>query len=919
MPYSIPALSPPALRPLLELGHAIATNEALPTILERGLRAAAALVPCDDIFLYLVPPDGASRSLERRGCLHEGPPVSNHPLEAEAAAVATEAHRQGSGARDGLLHPTLLVGGEKPFGVLVAARLPGSPPFAGYEEALLRTVGDSLSTALQAAALYTQQQTRMRELALLSEIANDCALGLDRFLPKVTERIYRVLKLDLSLLMLLDPQHQELVWGWGHQLGKSLNPTIRRFPADGGFGSRTIRTRQASRATPADINDPRLRGLAETAGLNHFGAVPLLVQDRAVGVLIVGRRYAPIEDDELRLLMAMGVQLAVAADNTRLLAETQQHAADITLVQTIGAAMAHSLDPGAILRQAVERLNAAMACDGVRLYRRRGTVFEMSTRRGPIPGAATTARQLPETTDVIRRAFAAGRAIDIVTSSMESPLREEIEAIHVIRTAVVPLWITLEDRDASSPTGSFGLLVVVRQSNRPFSVSELAVLDAVGGQLAIAFRNAELHEETKRRAEDLAIVNEAGRALLGDAPLGEALEKVGTAIARLARVPQCAFLLVDHAVAELRGTIRLADGTLRSISSPLTADSLVAQAVRERSPCPVPGSTPVPQPHAVDGIDAPRWAMALPLQTQDKVLGVALLVDPDAGHVLSEAEVSRVMAVGNQVAIAIDRASLNAQLHRSVVKLEQTQRQLVQRERLAALGSLSAQVAHEVRNPLGVITNSLGLLGKLTPLAGDALRVYGIMKDEVRRLDDIVGHMLDYTRPMEAQLMPTDLGRVLRAAVASAQAAERTRGTPVDTVETSVAVPEALPLVPLDERLFHQALVNLVTNAYHALNGRGSLRLEGALDPVDQRLRVSVQDTGPGLSDELKWRIFEPFFTTKAKGSGLGLAVVKRIVESHRGEISLESSVGQGTRFTIRLPVLQEGAPGAVAAAPRSL
>jgi len=110
--------------------------------------------------------------------------------------------------------------------------------------------------------------------------------------------------------------------------------------------------------------------------------------------------------------------------------------------------------------------------------------------------------------------------------------------------------------------------------------------------------------------------------------------------------------------------------------------------------------------------------------------------------------------------------------------------------------------------------------------------------------------------------------------------------------------------------------VNLLSNAYQSLNGLGNVRLEGALSADGHQARISVEDDGPGISSEIKSRLFEPFFTTKAKGSGLGLAMVKRIVDSHHGEISVETSPGKGTRFTIELPLVRSGPQRALEASP---
>jgi signal transduction histidine kinase len=285
------------------------------------------------------------------------------------------------------------------------------------------------------------------------------------------------------------------------------------------------------------------------------------------------------------------------------------------------------------------------------------------------------------------------------------------------------------------------------------------------------------------------------------------------------------------------------------------------------------------------------------LVSGEQTVGVFVLFDSDKERVVSQEELDRVMAVGNQVAIAVERSRLNT-------RLIQAQAQLVQKERLAALGQMAAHVAHEVRNPLGVIVNSLGTLARFVELTGDAKRVYEMMRQEAGRLDRIVSDMLDYTRPTEPRLVPASLNRVLRDALTSAAAAERTRNPAVDNIHLSLEVSPGLPMVPMDDRLMHQALVNLLTNAFQSLGKVGRIEIGGRLSEDGRFAEISVADDGLGISAEVKARMFEPFYTTRAKGSGLGLAIVKRIVDDHNGEILVESEPGQGTRFVLRLPTV---------------
>ncbi len=247
-------------------------------------------------------------------------------------------------------------------------------------------------------------------------------------------------------------------------------------------------------------------------------------------------------------------------------------------------------------------------------------------------------------------------------------------------------------------------------------------------------------------------------------------------------------------------------------------------------------------------------------------------------------------------------------------RLEQAQAEARRSERLAALGQLSAGLAHEIRNPLGVIKGSAEMLTQKLQ-ASDALarELAGYISTEVNRLSDLVTEFLDFARPLHAEPHPADLiallDRVLQI-VADRFAGKQSSGTqetrkPV-RVERHYA--SGLPLVPLDESLCEQAFLNLVQNAYEAMQDgdrAGTLRVD--VQPAVQNDREGVElrlaDTGPGVPEELREEIFNPFVTTKKTGVGLGLSIVSKIVDGHHGSIRVENAVGGGARFTIFFPL----------------
>jgi signal transduction histidine kinase len=252
------------------------------------------------------------------------------------------------------------------------------------------------------------------------------------------------------------------------------------------------------------------------------------------------------------------------------------------------------------------------------------------------------------------------------------------------------------------------------------------------------------------------------------------------------------------------------------------------------------------------------------------------------------------------------------------LRLERAQAEARRSERLAALGQLSAGLAHEIRNPLGVIKGSAEMLtqklGESNPLATE---LAGYISTETNRLSALVTRFLDFARPLHADLTSQDVTAVLDRALNDV--AQFWKGPPVQ-VEKNYA--HNLTAVPMDESLCEQAFVNIVQNAYDAMGaiGGGTLCVQARGTRANRNdgrnvdgVEVRIEDTGPGIPPELREQIFNPFVTTKKSGVGLGLSIVSKIIDGHHGTIRIESSeqvAGNGGRGSAESGSITRG-PGA--------
>jgi signal transduction histidine kinase len=247
---------------------------------------------------------------------------------------------------------------------------------------------------------------------------------------------------------------------------------------------------------------------------------------------------------------------------------------------------------------------------------------------------------------------------------------------------------------------------------------------------------------------------------------------------------------------------------------------------------------------------------------------------------------------------------------RDIAERRTLERRLLDAERLSGLGQMSAQIAHELRNPLNAIDGAAQYLRRR--LAGDpeVAEYAGLIGEEVQRVNRFVSELLGIARPAEPCFAPTAVNRLLREA---AQKAALARGLPADAVRLELAAD--LPVLDVDGPMMTDALVNLLGNAFDAGGGEPpevASRYEAA--GGEGTIVVEVRDRGCGIPAEQLEEVLRPFVTTKAHGTGLGLVVVQRAVEQHRARFALSAREGGGTAATIRFPVRRIVGPATAAA-----
>ncbi|UCE35574.1 MAG: PAS domain-containing protein [Deltaproteobacteria bacterium] len=240
-------------------------------------------------------------------------------------------------------------------------------------------------------------------------------------------------------------------------------------------------------------------------------------------------------------------------------------------------------------------------------------------------------------------------------------------------------------------------------------------------------------------------------------------------------------------------------------------------------------------------------------------------------------------------------------LFRDLTEVQELKREVERNRRLASIGRLAAGVAHEIRNPLSSIKGFATYFKERYREVPEDQKTAEIMVQEVERLNRVIGQLLEFARPVAIIKKPTSLETLIKHSIKMVEGQARAKG-----IKTTTSFSPGIKDAFVDPDKISQVLLNLYLNAVEAMDQGGRLSVSLDWDEHSQIARITVTDTGEGIRKEDLAHVFDPYFTTKESGTGLGLAIVHNIIESHSGEIRVESEQGKGTSVTILLPVSTE-------------
>ena len=463
------------------------------------------------------------------------------------------------------------------------------------------------------------------------------------------------------------------------------------------------------------------------------------------------------------------------------------------------------------------------------------------------------------------------------------------------------LPLTVRDRE-------LGMLAARHVIPTGARADEEQLLKLVSNQIAIAVENARLYEETQQRLRSTETLLAVSQAVGSTLDPTETLRRVAREVGRALGADTVGAYLADADQTHLRPIAgyhvprEKRDGFLTA-PIPLEGHRLLQEAWRAGE---ARYSTDVANDPRVNRETVARFPhrsmLFVPMIVKGVPIGGLFLLWFVRQRQFSPEEVRLVEGISRQAALGIENARLYEGVKRHLHELQQTQAQLIQSAKLAAIGELAANVAHEINNPLTAVLGFASYLSEQVGPGQPMREELDLIQEEASRARDIVRDLLDFSRQHEFSAEPTDLNTVVRQTLAMVR-----RQRAVDNVTFAEHYALELPLVEMDVSRLKQVFINIVNNALYAMSDVGILTVRTAAS--DGQVRVEFGDTGSGIAPEHLDRIFDPFFTTKpdVSGTGLGLSVSLGIVQSHGGTIEARSEVGKGSTFTIKLPALSPG------------
>jgi signal transduction histidine kinase/ActR/RegA family two-component response regulator len=738
-----------------------------------------------------------------------------------------------------------------------------------------------------------------QELSILNAISQTVnqSIDLNEILNKSLDKMMEMIEVRSAGIYLLDEKNNDLVFVAHRGFSKAFLKGMKRLKLGEG-----VTGKAALSGEPLFIEDyphhPEAIPLAIEEGLKSLAVIPLKSREKLYGTLNIAKKELfEITLFEKNLFNSIGQIISGAMERASLYTENVKRLEEQKTLYSISQEIASKLELNTILQKIIESAVELLEAEsgGITLWDNRKQNYAIAIVQG-LSDSLIGRESSPPWSGIVGEIIT--KKVPVLFKAYEHhPSRlKELDLYHFKEVLGVPLIV----REMI-----IGAMVIgTSDPTKHFQQSEIDLLFNFAHQAAIAIGNARLYEDSLTKIKQLTTLYEIGKTLSSTLDIDELFKKALELLRDRWGYTLCGIFLLDRAKDELyiKQVIGRDLEEVKDMRFRVGVDGIVGWVAKTGEPLYVPDLSK--DQRYIPGSPEGKSDAAFPLKIRDKVIGV-LDIESNKLNGFDDEDLKLLSSFASQVSIFIENAQLFFDLKKTLQELKQAQDQIIQTEKLKALGEMASGVAHDFNNVLAVILGNIQLLNfQLDHLSPEEVReqlriIERSAKDgaeTIRRIQEFTGVRRD------KEFISLFLNEIIAEVISITQPrwkdqAQR-RGIQIELV-THLG---DIPLILGNPSELREVLTNIIFNAVDAMPEGGRLTISSQ-PQTDDWVEVRISDTGIGMTEEVKKRIFDPFFTTKGvTNSGLGMSVSYGIIKRHGGEILVESEPGRGATFILHLP-----------------
>jgi len=818
--------------------------------------------------------------------------------------------------------------------------------FSDSDVRLLNTLANSMTVALENARLFSETEQRNAELAIINSVQEGLVREMDMqgIYNLVGDRIRELFEAQVTVIRTFDFENELEIFEYAVEKEKRFEVDPRRI----NWANRQVINSKGHLLITDNYLETARRYGSEgySKGLPPKSAVfvPMMVGDEVIGSVSlqnVDREYAYSKSD-VRLLTTMVNSMSVALQNARLFSETEQRNAELAVINSVQGGLVAEMDMQSIYDLVGDRIRNLFDAQvtGIVTFDLEQKIedfkylFEDGGRYYPNPRPYDKVReQIIETKEVLLINENAGKVMSEINGKpfkavKGTQLAKSVLYVPMLVGKSVRGYVTLQNLDRENA----------------FTESDVRLLTTLVNSMSVALENARLFNKTSRlleeadqRATEMDTVNRISKALVSQLESDALIELVGRLMQETFKADVVYLALYDRETNMIHFPYEYGD---KNESRPF-GSGFTEKIITSREPMLINRDLE----EFRDQIKAKQIGvitssyLGVPIQIGNEAIGVISIQSTQEENRFDDNDQRLLSTIAANVGIAMENAEAYEQLRNAMTELKSTQEQLVQQEKLASLGQLTAGIAHEIKNPLNFVNNfsdlsfelaeeveelmtkveSAELREEMSMLISDIKSNLKKIHEHGTRTDGIVKSMLQHSRGGSGKMEPTDLNALIKEFANLAFHGMRAGKNPIN-VDIKFNLDESVGEILLIREDFSRVLLNLINNAFDAMREkmtgdgrpttgdklqnseeyRPTLMISTLLS--EKNVVVEVGDNGLGIPDSIREKILQPFFTTKkgTEGTGLGLSITRDIIEAHGGTIDFNSSE-EGTRFLVTL------------------